>query len=218
MTETARVKTEQPYVMSLRQRRLGLIAIAVVLVLVGVGVWLLRAHQTFSDVAVTPKSLRCDGKDIPSKIVEDEFEDGPPRLAFKTRIEVKTECWLTVVVANSGSRSVHLDSMTFPAMMPGESGRFLLVTPRTIEGTKPHEVDESGDAIFDADQTIAPESWIELTYELRYRPDGATCMKVQSESSGFPVAHVKATGLSANIVGSVDVIHPSVRTTGNRNC
>ena len=192
-----------------------MIAIAIVLALSGVGVWLIRAHQTFSDVTVTPKSLRCDGKDVPARIYGADDDDRPPRIAFKTRIEVRSTCWLTVVVANGGSRSVYVDTLTFPAMMPGRSGSFLLVTPRDGSHARPHEVAESGDAIFDADQTVDPDSWIDLTYELRYRPDGATCPNGLSETSGFPIAHVKSMGLSANVVGSVDIVHPTVETSAN---
>jgi cytoskeletal protein RodZ len=213
--------TDQPYVMSPRQRRLWWIAVMMAVVaLVGVGVWLVRAHQTFSHVTVTPKSLQCDGKDIPARIIEDEFDESrPPRPTYKARIAPKTECWLTVAVANAGTRAVHLDSMTFPAMMPGESGRFLLETPSTDDGAKPREIAGSGDAIFDVDQTVDAETWIELTYRIGYRADGATCPGGMSGTANFPIAHVSSAGRSADVSGSVNLIYPSVETTANRkNC
>jgi hypothetical protein len=209
--------TKQPYVLSLQQRRMGVIAMAVVVV--GVGFWLVRAHQTLSQVTVTPKSLQCDGKDIPAKIIENEFDEShPPTPTFKTRIDTTTECWLTVVIANSSSHAVHLDSMTFPAMMPGESGRFLLETPSTDDGTKPHEGAESGDAVFGIDQTIEAETWIDLKYRIGYRADGASCTGGISGTSNFPIAHVSTAWRTADVIGSVYLVHPTVKTTGNQDC
>lgn len=206
---------------SRRRRRLVLVGLAAVVIATAIGAtaWQLSSRHTISRVTITPGSMRCDGKEVPLKIIRNELGDSPPTAAFAPHIDPAAECWLTVVVANDGPRSVHLDSLTFDAMMPGESGRFNLEAPRDDAERKPREVDESGDAIFDADETIAGGTWIELTYEIHYRNDGGTCPGVAETVGPFPAAHLSAAGTSANVTGSVLLAYRTVETEANRgNC
>ena len=196
-------------------------SLAVVLA-VSVGLWLRLSGQALSSVEVLPQSLRCDGKTVPVTIPEESIEDAAPRPTFETRIDVDSECWLTVTVANTGQRAVTVESLTFPSMMPGPARGVLLETTEDVFTIPPHDVDpdgeDYGDAVFTVGETIEAGAWTSLVYRIGYRADGATCTGVTAQVKGFPVAHVSAAGRSADVAGSVAIIHPSVKTTGNRNC
>ncbi|KQX72292.1 hypothetical protein ASD10_14910 [Aeromicrobium sp. Root472D3] len=190
---------------------------AVVLVLVAVAAWQLLARSTLAEISVTPASMQCDGKDVPATVVPDEFGDAPAP-TFQPELTPASDCWITVTVSNHGSRPVHLSSVTFDAMMPGESGRFLLETPRDEFDQRPHEVDESGDAIFDADETIDAGTWTLLTYRIAYRADGASCPGGASQSQDLPTARVSTLHVPRDVRGSVKIVHDTVPTKGNRTC
>ncbi len=194
------------------------IIVVTVLAVVAVATWQLLARSALADVAVLPGSMQCDGKDVPGNIVEDSFGDEPPAPTFRPPMTPASECFITVVIANNGPRPVHLSSVTFDAMMPGETGRFLLETPRTDAMEEPREVDQTGDAIFDTDATIEPGSWIDRTYEIHYRDDGPTCVGATLGHSSFPTARVSTMGVGRDVVGTVKLVHEAVPTKGNRGC
>jgi hypothetical protein len=209
---------------SRRRWLLPAVAAVAVLIMPGAATWVVLTDRALSAIEVLPQSLRCDGKDVPVTLPvdEDTLDDAAPRPTYETRIDVDSECWLTVTVANSGSRTVELESMTFPAMAPGRAHGVLLETTMDEVMAPPHDLDQDGlghgDAAFTVDQTLEAGAWTSLQYRIGYRADGATCTGVTEYLSDLPVAHVRFAGRSADVVGSVSIVHPSVKTTGNRNC
>ncbi len=132
---------------------------------------------------------------------------------------LKAECWLGVVVSNKSSHPVHVDSLTFSGMMPGDSGSGVLETPMDDGQRKPHQVDQNGDAIFDVDETVDGDAWIELRYQVRYRSDAATCADGTELHEGFPSAHVSAARMPTNVTGSVVLHVRTIETRVNKgNC
>lgn len=208
-----------------RSRRRWFIAAAAVIFVVAAGltVWFQQTTTALSRVEVLPQSLQCDGKPVPITLPDsDLFDDVAPRPTFENRIDVDSECWLTVAVANTGPRAVTIEAMTFPAMMPGPASGGLLETTADAFMSPPRDLDpdgeDSGDAVFTVDETVEAGAWTSLTYRIGYRPDGGTCLGVMARVSDFPVASVHVLGRSADVAGSVTIIHPSVKTSGNADC
>jgi hypothetical protein len=196
-------------------------AAAVTAALVGTAFWFQRAGAALSSIEVLPQSLRCDGKDVPITLpADDASDDVVPRATFETRIDVDSECWLTVAVANTGTRTVTIESMTFPGLMPGSPTGALLETTGDASMTPPRELDPDGEgrgkAVYAVDESVGPGAWTSLAYRIGYRADGATCPGVTAFLRGFPVAHAKVAGRSADVVGSVSITHPSVKTKANQ--
>lgn len=212
--------SESPAQLRSRRRwQVGLVLIPLVLAASGALFWFLRAGATLSAVEVLPHQMRCYGETVPATVVDDPFGDGPPRPTLSPRLRPGSPCTLTVTVHNGGSRTVSVRSMTFPDMMPGATGRFLLETRRDEFQVKPHEDDESGDAIFDVDVDVGPGESRDLSYRIAYRVDGLTCPGGISGTGGFPIASVSADGRPGHVTGSVLLVHETVETIGNRgNC
>ncbi len=196
MTEPAAPDAGVPHRPKVRLWLVALVgAVAMALILASAS-WVLLARQSRSDVSVLPESLVCNGKPVAYKIIADESGDGAPYPAFDFSIDSKTQCVLTVVVANEGSRSVEVDSVYFDLLAPAEGGPVLEVFEGE-GGTKPRPADlDSRTAAFDVGEKLGGGESTSLQFMIRTRA-GACGSNGTATFPHRPSARVSAYGLSA---------------------
>ncbi|KAA1400361.1 hypothetical protein [Aeromicrobium ginsengisoli] len=204
MTETAPPPTS-------RRRRIVQAAVALLVVAgVTVAYWQVSARQAMADVRVVPASLVCNDKPTPYGLQADSGE--APRPAFRFSIAPDDKCLLTVAVVNHGSRTIHVDSMTFPMLKPGgDSGVVIDVTTRAADGIRARTGgSDSMDAVFDLGESIEPDESFDWTFVVRYRVPSSTCDAGTSIFSDLPHTRVSRTGVSADVDGDVNLL---IKTT-----
>jgi hypothetical protein len=169
--------------------------------------WQVSARQAIGDVSIVPESLVCNGKPIPYTIDTGEGEDAP-RPAFAFSLGAGDECMLTIAVINDGSRDVHVDSMTFPMLKPGDaSGVVAEVVDPSGGGLGARSGDsDSYDAVFDVDESVSAGEWTSESYIVRYRVPSSTCTAITSGSPDLPTARVSTAGVATDVKGGVTLL------------
>lgn len=194
-------------------RRRWIIAAVVtvaVAVVVGVAAWIAVAADARSNIIVVPQSLTCGSTKTDFRIFTEEDSGGPevPTPAFEASAGPGTSCNLTVVVANTGSRPVHLRTAEFPGMSPAGGGSRLVVTREMSLTTAPRDHDGDNTAVFDIDETLGGDETSMWQFQLEHNPEAPTCWDRQHTQwhSALPIVTTSALGLDGTTTGSVNLV------------
>lgn len=188
-----------------RRRATRPVCFAAGAVVVMLAVWIILAGQARGAMEILPRAMHCGSRDVPFRIVERSV-GAEPRPAFDVTLGPKSFCQLTVTFVNHGSRSVHLDTATFPGMAPGEAGSGPLEV--TQNGGRFNQRDggatEDGDAVLPLDVDLAPDESTEEIFDFRTRtsdflgdPNRFLCYE------SLPLVHLSSAWIPGTVRGSV---------------
>lgn len=199
MTQTATPPLRTP-------RRRLVIGLALLVIAGAATYWQVSARTAIADVSIVPESLVCNGKPVAYGIDRDELD--APRPAFMFSMAPDDECLLTVAVVNDSSRSVRIDSLTFPSLRPGDSSGIVIeIASHPNDALKARSDDpDSMDAVFDVDESISAGGWISERFILRYRVPSSSCSGGITGSPNLPVAHVSQSYVTADVTGSTTLL------------
>ncbi|AXT85831.1 hypothetical protein C6I20_11960 [Aeromicrobium sp. A1-2] len=188
---------------------------ATALVVVAVVGWIVLAATARGAIVAVPKSLTCGDVPVTYDILGGINDDGVPTPAFELTAEPGTKCSLTIVIVNTGSRAVHVDTMEFPELTPGPSRGHLVMVSRDLESdTAPERDDDAtGSAIFSIDQDVRGHASMARRFELAYRAPISTCQDEDYSEAhhGIPLVRTSSLGLSGTTKGAVNLL---IRGTG----
>lgn len=194
------------------RRRWIIAAVATIAVAAGVGVaaWIVVAADARSNIVVVPQSLTCGSTKTDFRIFteEDRLWEAVPTPAFEVSAGPGTECNLTVVAANTGSRPVRLRTAEFPGMGPAWGGSMLLAKREMSTFTSPRNHDGDGTAVFDIDETLDGDETSMWQFQLEHNPNAPTCWDREATQwrSALPVVTTSALGLDGTTTGSVNLV------------
>lgn len=178
---------------------------------VAIVTWIFVAADARANIVAVPQSLTCGSTKTESKIVvpDDPLSDGVPKQAFEFSAGPGTVCNLTVVVANTGSRSVRIRTIAFPGFLATPRGGNLVAITRELgSDAEPYDHQGVGTAAFDIDETLGGNETSTWQFEVRRNITTVTCRDSSYAEHHFalPVVKTSALGLKGKTFGSVNLI------------
>lgn len=180
---------------------------AIVAAVMGVAAWIFVAADARSNVVVVPQSLTCGSTKTEFRISTDEDPWGQevPASAFEVSAGPGTSCNLTAVVANTGSRPVHLRKIELRGMGRGS----MLVAVREMSSyTSPRDHDDDNSPVFDIDETLDGGETSTWQFQLERNANASTCWDRNFTQwySDLPTVTTSALGLAGETRGSVNLV------------
>lgn len=160
-------------------------------------------------IRVEPRWFRCNGDEVPFKIVNRDDELSDPYPAFIVDPKTEDLCQMQFTIINDGNRAVHIRHLEFPSMAPAEGGGFPLELTENGGDFAPVAGAEgyASSIEVDVDEDLAGDgaSFDEL---VDIRPRGAVGTgKIQASTTmrGLPRVHLSFLGVRGSIEGSINL-------------
>lgn len=188
-------------------RRAWVVVVLMTMVGVAAAVWVVPSARSRAAVEVLPRSMHCGRHAVPYRIIDTTTD--VPHPAFDVTLRPDSFCQLEITFVNTGSRTVHLDTATFPGMGAARagSGGPLEITQNGGRFTQRDSgTTEDGDAVLPIDEDLDPDGSISMLFDLRTR--ASAFLGMPGRSVGYedvPAVRLSAGHLPGTIHGSVDL-------------
>lgn len=161
---------------------------------------------------VEPRWFRCNGDAVPFKIIHGSDEDtsSDPYPAFVIDPKKNDTCQMQFTIINTGSHTVHVRQVEFPAMATGEGSGFPLEVTENGGTFTPAKGDNEGyhsSVKIDVDEDLDGDSAsIDVLVDLRPRsPVETGKINGFATLSALPRVHVSYLGVRGSVEGSINL-------------